>query len=163
MAVSICLKLGDKNWIKGESVTSKHENEIDVLSWSFGLTQSASAHIATGAGTGSADVRDLTITKYVDAATPNLLQGCFYGNDYTPAVLTVLKSGGKEAIEMIKMTMDGTVFISSVQTGDPLPNDRYSETVSLNFAHAKIEYTGQKADGSKGASVSGEMQIAKKH
>ena len=160
MAVSICLKIGT---INGESQIKGHEKEIDVLSWSWGLTQSASAHISTGAGSGAADVKDLAITKYVDAATPTLLQECFLGSDHKSAVLTVLKVGGKAPVEMVKMTMDGTVFISSVHTGDPLPNDRYSETMTLNFAHVKFEYTGQNADQSKGASVSGEMQIAKKH
>jgi type VI secretion system secreted protein Hcp len=160
MAVSITLKLGK---IQGESVTTKHEKEIDVLEWSWGLTQSASAHIATGAGSGSADVRDLTITKYVDVASPTLLQECFYGHDHKEATLTVMKVGGKTPIEMVKMTMSGTVFISSVNTGHPTPNDRYTETVTLNFAKVKFEYTGQNADQSKGATVGGEFDIAKKH
>jgi type VI secretion system secreted protein Hcp len=160
MAVSICIKIGS---IKGESQTKGHESEIDVLEWSWGLTQSASAHISTGAGSGSADVRDLTIKKYIDAASPTLLQECFFGHDHKQAVLTVLKVGGKAPIEMVKMTMSGTVFISSVNTGHPEPNDRYTETVTLNFAKVKFEYTGQNADQSKGASVSGEFDIAKKH
>ena len=160
MAVSIVLKLGK---IQGESVCSKHEKEIDVLEWSWGLTQSASAHVATGAGSGSADVRDLTIKKYIDSASPTLLQECFFGHDHKEAVLTVLKAGGKTAIEMVKITMSGTVFISSVNTGHPTPDDRYTETVTLNFAKVKFEYTGQNADQSKGASVAGEFDIAKRH
>jgi type VI secretion system secreted protein Hcp len=151
MAVSICIKIGS---IKGESQIKGHESEIDVLEWSWGLTQS---------GSGSADVRDLTIKKFVDAATPTLLQECFYGHDHKNAVLTVMKAGGKSAIEMVKMTMSGTVFVSSVNTGHPEPNDRYTETITLNFAKVKFEYTGQNADQSKGASVSGEFDIAKKH
>ena len=160
MAVSITLKLGK---IQGESVITKHEKEIDVLEWSWGLTQSASAHVATGAGSGSADVRDLTIKKYIDSASPTLLQECFFGHDHKEAILTVLKAGGKTAIEMVKMTMSGTVFISSVNTGNPTPNDRYTETVTLNFAKVKFEYTGQNADQSKGSTVAGEFDIAKKH
>ena len=160
MAVSIVIKIGK---IQGESVVTKHEKEIDVLEWSWGLTQSASAHVATGAGSGSADVRDLTIKKYIDAASPTLLQECFYGHDHKEAILTVLKVGGKTAIEMVKMTMAGTVFISSVSTGHPTPNDRYTETVTLNFAKVKFEYTGQNADQSKGSTVAGEFDIAKKH
>jgi type VI secretion system secreted protein Hcp len=160
MALSIVLKLGT---ITGESQCAKHTGEIDVLSWNWGLTQSASAHVSTGAGSGSADVRDLTIVEYVDCASPNILQECFKGTDHKTAILTVLKVGGKEAIEMVKMTMEGTVFISSVHTGDATANDRYTETVTLNFAKVKFEYTGQKADQSKGATVSGELKIAERH
>ena len=160
MAFSIVIKIGK---IQGDSVVAKHEKEIDVLECSWGLTQSASAHIATGAGSGSADVRDLTITKYVDSSSPTLMQECFYGHDHKEAILTVLKAGGKTAIEMVKMTMSGTVFISSVNTGQPTPDDRYTESVTLNFAKVKFEYTGQNADQSKGASVAGEFDIAKRH
>jgi type VI secretion system secreted protein Hcp len=64
---------------------------------------------------------------------------------------------------MVKMTMSGTVFVSSVNTGHPEPNDRYTETVTLNFAKVKFEYTQQNADQSKGASVNGEFDISKKH
>ena len=160
MAVSICIKIGS---IKGESQINGHVGDIDVLEWSWGLTQSASAHVSTGAGSGSADVRDLTIKKYVDASSPTLLQECFFGHDHKTATLTVLKAGGKSAIEMVKMSMSGTVFVSSVNTGHPEPNDRYTETVTLNFAKVKFEYTGQNADQSKGASVAGEFDIAKKH
>jgi type VI secretion system secreted protein Hcp len=160
MAVSICIKIGK---INGESVAQKHEKEIDVLEWSWGLTQSASAHVSTGAGSGSADVRDLTIKKYVDCATPTLIQECFFGHDHKEAVLTVMKAGGKTHIDMVKMTMSGTVFVSSVSTGHPTADDRYTETVTLNFAKVKFEYTGQNADQSKGASVSGEFDISKRH
>jgi type VI secretion system secreted protein Hcp len=157
MAVSICIKIGK---IQGESAIKGHEGEIDVLSWNWGLTQSASAHVGSGAGSGSADVKDLRITKYVDKASPILLQECFKGSDQTTAVLTVIKVGGKAPVEFVKITMDGTVFLSSVSTGDPLPNDRYTETVTLNFSHVKFEYTTQNADQSKGASVAGELHIS---
>jgi type VI secretion system secreted protein Hcp len=165
MGVNIVLKLGDP-MVKGESGVKGHETEIDVLTWSWGLTQSASAHIATGAGTGSADVSDLTITKYIDSASPTLHQECFLGSDFKTATLTCIKVGGKAGpVEFIKIVMSGTVFISSVKPGDRevvdgKATDRFTETMTLNFAKVKIEYTGQKEDQSKGATVSGELNIA---
>ena len=160
MAVDIVLKINSSPPIKGES--SKVADGIDVLEWSWGLTQSASAHVSTGAGSGSADVRDLTIKKWVDGASPVLIYSCFKGNDLKEAVLTVTKVGGTGGpIEMVKMTMYGTVFVSSVNTGQAEPGDRYSETITLNFAKVKFDYTGQKADQSKGATVnSNEINIA---
>jgi len=38
MAFTICIKIGD---IAGESTVASHVGEIDVLSWNWGLTQSA--------------------------------------------------------------------------------------------------------------------------
>lgn len=166
MAVSICLRLGpDKKNLKGESVITKHENEIDVLAWNWGLTQSGTAHRSTGAGAGSANVHDLTITKYVDFATPMLVQECFNGTDFGETVLTFLKVGGGKGnqVEYLKITMSGTVMISSVTSGGSAGgDDSFTETVTLNFASVKVDYTSQTANQGKGATVSGNFDIAKK-
>jgi type VI secretion system secreted protein Hcp len=165
MAVSVCVKVGK---IEGESKLGEggktpHVGEIDVLSWNWGLTQSASAHVGSGAGAGTADVRDLTFTKYVDFATPTLLYECFKGNDQKEATLTCLKVGGDSAVEFIKIKMSGTVFISSVSTGDLVAGDRFTETVTLNFAHATVEYTLQGKDNTKGKSNAKELPISSQH
>jgi len=166
MAVSICLRLGpDKKNLKGESVITKHEGEIDVLSWNWGLTQSGTSHRSTGAGAGSADVHDLTITKYVDAATPTLFQDTFDGKDQGESVLTFIKVGGGKGnhVEYLKITMSGTVMISSVNSGGAASSDdSFTETVTLNFASVKIDYLSQTANQGKGATVSGHFDIAKK-
>jgi len=49
MAVDMFLKLDP---IKGESADQKHKNEIDVLSWSWGLNQTGSQHHSAGGGAG---------------------------------------------------------------------------------------------------------------
>ena len=157
MAFSICMKI--KN-IKGESVINDHTGEIDVLSWNWSLTQSATGQVG-GARAGTADVKDLTFTKYVDNASPTLIQECFAGSDQGEAVLTVIKGSGKSALEFVRITMSGTVIISSVKSGDPLPNDKYSETVTLNFSHVKFEYTPLNPDNSKGATATGEFTISR--
>ncbi|MGZ4959716.1 MAG: type VI secretion system tube protein Hcp, partial [Methylomonas sp.] len=63
MAVDMFLTI-DK--IKGESRYDKHPNEIDVLAWSWGVSNSGSAHVGGGAGAGKAHVQDLSFTKYID-------------------------------------------------------------------------------------------------
>ena len=61
--------------IKGEALDSKHKDEIEVLSWSFGASQQGSAHGGTGSGTGKVSIQDLTITHYVDQSSTDLLKG----------------------------------------------------------------------------------------
>jgi type VI secretion system secreted protein Hcp len=53
MATDIFLKL---DGLDGESSDHAHEKEIDVLSWSWGMTQSGSMHVAKGGGAGKANV-----------------------------------------------------------------------------------------------------------
>ena len=42
MAVDMFIKIGD---LKGEAQDQKHKDEIDVISWSWGISNSGSAHI----------------------------------------------------------------------------------------------------------------------
>ena len=80
-------------------------------------------------------------------------------------VLTFLKVGGGKGnqVEYLKITMSGTVMISSVTSGGSAGgDDTFSETVTLNFASVKIDYTSQTANQGKGATVSGNFDIAKK-
>ena len=51
MAVDMFLAL--KGEIKGEAQDAKHKGEIDVLAWSWGLSQSGSFHVGGGGGAGS--------------------------------------------------------------------------------------------------------------
>jgi type VI secretion system secreted protein Hcp len=51
MATEIFARIGD---IKGESLDAKHKDEIEVLSFSWGVTNSGSAGSGGGGGTGKA-------------------------------------------------------------------------------------------------------------
>ncbi len=48
MAVDMFLKIDD---VEGESVDDVHAGEIDVLSWSWGMSQSGTTHGGPGGGT----------------------------------------------------------------------------------------------------------------
>ena len=71
MAMDMFIKIGA---LKGESVDKVHAGEIDVLAWSWGMSNSGSAHVGGGAGAGKVNVQDLSFTKYIDKSTPDLLR-----------------------------------------------------------------------------------------
>jgi type VI secretion system secreted protein Hcp len=145
MAVDMFMKIGD---IKGESTDKKHPNEIDVLAWSWGISNSGTTHQGGGGGAGKANVQDLSFTKYTDSSSHALLLACSNGQHYPTANLVVRKAGGKGApIEYIKIAMD-EVLVTSVSCGGSGGEDRLTENVTLNFAKVKYEYTPQKPDGS---------------
>ena len=148
--------------LKGESVDKENKDWIDVVSWSWGMTQSGSAHTGGGAGTGKVSVRDVTIVKHVDKATPNLIKQCCNGKHFTSALLTVRKAGasdGKKALPYFKLKMkDG--LVSSVTTGEVDQDGRMVETIGLNFAAFEIEYDPQAAGGSGSGVVPAKWNIA---
>lgn len=143
MAVDMFMKIKEA---PGESADEKHSKEIDVLAWSWGLSNSGSAHVGGGAGSGKVSVQDLSFTKYVDASSNALMLFCANGKHVPEALLTVRKAGEKP-LEYIKITMND-VLVSAVSTGGSGGEDRLTENVSLNFAEVKFEYTKQKPDGS---------------
>jgi type VI secretion system secreted protein Hcp len=145
MAVDMFLQIGD---LKGESQDKKHKDQIDVLAWSWGMSQSGTMHSGSGGGGGKVSVQDISFTKFVDKATPVLMQACSRGDQYKEAKLVVRKAGGKEPLEYIIITMND-VIVTSISTGGSGGEDRLSENVSLNFSSYKYEYQPQKPDGSK--------------
>ena len=147
MAVDMFLKIEGCN---GESADSKHKDEIDVLAFSWGMSQSGSMHISGGGGTGKVNVQDLSVTKYLDKASPALMQKCCNGTHFSKAVLTCRKSGGGAPVEYFKVTME-EVLVSSVSEGGSGAEDRQTENITLNFAKVKVEYTPQDSEGSAGA------------
>jgi len=148
MAVDMFFKIGD---LKGESVDDKHKGEIDVLAWSWGLSQSGTTHMATGGGAGKVNVQDISFTKYVDKSSPNLIQYCCNGKHFADALLTVRKAG-ENPLEYLKITIKD-LMIAAVTTGGSGGEDRLTENVTLNFAEFKVEYTPQKKDGTGDAAV----------
>lgn len=158
MAVDILLKI---DGIKGESVIDGHDGEIDVLAWSWGMTQSGTTHTATGGGAGKVNVSDITLTKLVDVATSDLIKACTSGRHIKKAELFVRKAGGSKALEYLKITME-EVLVSSYNTGGSNDDlDRVQETLSFNFARFTLEYTQQDEKGGKKGSTKAGWDIAR--
>jgi type VI secretion system secreted protein Hcp len=158
MAVDMFLKIGD---IKGESTDKDkaHKETIDVLAWSWGMSQSGTTHMGGGGGSGKVSVQDLSVTKYVDASSNALILACCQGTHYDEAKLTVRKAGG-DPLEYIKLTMK-EVIVSSVSTGGSGGEDRLTENIVLNFAQFKFEYQEQDEKGKpKGGAKEAAWNIA---
>lgn len=147
MAVDMFIKI---EGLDGEAQDKVHKGEIDVLAWSWGMSNSGSAHVGGGQGAGKVNVQDLSFTKWVDKSSPMLMEVCCNGKNISKATLVVRKSGGAAPVEYLTLTMD-ELIVTSVSTGGSGGEDRLTENVSLNFAKFHIKYIEQKPDGGEGA------------
>jgi type VI secretion system secreted protein Hcp len=146
MASDIFAKIGD---IKGESLDDKHKDEIEVLSFSWGVTN-APASAAGGAGAGKATFQNLSIVHAVDKASPLLIQACATGTHFKEATITCRKSGkGQQEYFVVKMN---DIMITGV-TQSGASGQAGSESVSLAFAKIDVGYMPQKPDGSLDAGI----------
>ena len=143
MAASIFARIGT---IKGESQDAKHKDEIEVLSWSWGVSQSGRMAPGGGGGAGKASFQDFNFTHHVDRASPLLMRACATGEHIKEAAITVRKAGkGAQEYLVIKMT---DVLVTSVSTSASAESDGTVEGVALAFAKVDLEYKPQKPDGS---------------
>ena len=138
--------------VKGESKDKTHAKQIDVLSWSWGMSNHGKTHVGSGGGSGKVNVQDVSLTKYVDSSSPNLMLACCNGEHFDSAVLTVRKAGGKEPVEYVQIKMT-EVFITSVSTGGSEGEERLTENVSLNFAKVELDYIPQDDKGRPGTKM----------
>ena len=146
MASDIFAKLGD---IKGESQDAKHKDEIEVLSYSWGVTNSGSMAHGGGGGEGKATFHDLSFVHNIDKASPVLIQACATGVHLKEATFTHRKAGkGQQEYLVVKLN---DVIVTAVTHGGS--GDGHSENVSLAFAKVALEYKPQKADGSLDAGI----------
>jgi type VI secretion system secreted protein Hcp len=144
MAVDMYLKFeGDK--FKGESRDKTHATQIDILAWSWGMSNSGTAHMGGGAGAGKVNMQDVSVTKYVDASSAGLMLACATGEHIPTAQLWVRKAG-TTPLEYIIITMT-ECLITAVTTGGSGGEDRLTENVTVNFAKVKFEYVEQDALG----------------
>jgi type VI secretion system secreted protein Hcp len=154
MAVDMFLKVvSSEGDVNGESTDETHADEIEVLAWSWGMSQSGSTHSGKGGGAGKVAVQDLSVTKYVDKATPTLMKICCQGVHLKECTLTIRKAGGTGGpVEYVKLLLKECI-VSSITTGASGGGDRLTENVSFNFAEFHYDYTPQEADQNAGASI----------
>ena len=141
MPTDIFVKIGD---VAGESSDGTHKDSIEVLSWSWGVSNPVSSTGTTGLSAGKASLSDITYQQMMDKSTPALQLACATGKHYPTATLTARKSGGGQVDYLIVKMFE--VFVSSLQLGQ---GDSSVPSVSVSLAYNKmeLEYKIQKADG----------------
>ncbi|WP_394755094.1 Hcp family type VI secretion system effector [Rhodoferax sp.] len=146
MAVDFFLKI---EGIPGESKDSKHAGEIDVLAFSWGLSQTGIGHSGGGGGAGKANFQDLSFTHHVDASSTALMYHCASGK-HIPSATLVARKAGEKPLEYLKIKLTD-ILVTSVSTGGSGGEERQTANVTLNFSQVVVDYTEQKADGSGAA------------
>jgi len=159
--------------IKGESADAKHKGEIDIESFSWGLSQTGISATGGGGGAGKVKVHDMYFRKQADASSPLLFLNCANGSHIKEANFVVRKAGG-EQLEYLKIKLTD-VLVSSykphgAQTADdwetqgvtgnaaatvnwgdgsasPASGEIPTDQFSLNFAKIEFSYQPQGADG----------------
>lgn len=151
--------------IKGESQDDKHREEIQLESWSIGLTQNGSfSRGVGGGGAGKAAFEEFRFMMRSNVATPRMFLASATGEHIPKAVLSCRKAGGKQEDYFVFTLYD--VIVSSFKIQGP---DGTSETreiqpfdeFTLNFSKIELSYKMQDVKGGMGAAVKAGYDLAK--
>jgi type VI secretion system secreted protein Hcp len=137
--------------VPGDSTDSKHKNEIEVVSWSWGLTNPGAGGVGGGGGAGKAEIQDLHFTARTSKASPVLFINCAKGVHHKTAVLTARKPGASPHEYLVVTLSDAQ--ISSYQVAGNENDDLPLDQVSLVFGKIQVSYIPQTPDGKIGTPI----------
>ena len=158
MAVDMFLKIATLKGETNDKEFAKGDPAIDVLAWSWGVSNSGTTHQGGGGGAGKANFQDISLTKYMDSSSHALLNAVATGTHFDTASLHIRKAG-KTQQEYMTIEMK-EVLVTAVSTGGSGGEDRLTENVTLNFASVKFTYKPQKPDGTLGDALPFTYDIA---
>jgi type VI secretion system secreted protein Hcp len=142
MAFDAFLKL---DGIDGDSLVRGYEKWIEVMSFSWGVSQGASHASGGGGGAGKAVFQDLSFVVNFSKASPELFKRCATGEHIKSGVLSVRKAGEKP-LEFYKVRLTD-VLVSSFQDSNSSGADQALNSVSLNFTDLALDFTPQSDKG----------------
>lgn len=145
--------------IKGASTSKNGKDEIEILSYSYGMSMPVTHSVSEGQRThGQANVSDLSISKYVDATTPIFLQHCARGTNIPKMKLRQLRAdeASGTALELLTIDMENALVTSISCSG----SDQPVESITFNFSKITWTYHQQKSDVSDAGQVPATYDIA---
>jgi type VI secretion system secreted protein Hcp len=156
MAFDAFLKL---DGVTGESQKANHTGEIDIMSFSWGASNSTSVGTGTGASTGKVSVSDFSIMKSTDSSSPPLFQKCCDGSVIATGVVTLQRQVSGNATPYLVYNFTN-VYVTSVQwSGSGGSGDSPSESCTFCFEVGTVDYTPQKDDGTAGNAIHGGWDV----
>jgi len=139
--------------VKGESQQTEYEDQIEILSYSWGVTQAGGFSYGSGGTSAKSNLQDLSVSFRMCPASPKLMQYCANGKHLVTATLTCLEAGETpQKYQEITLT---DVVVSSYQTGGS-GDDKPIESMTLNFAQIKQEYFEQSDQGVATSAATGQ-------
>ena len=129
--------------------TSK-QGAIDILSFSFGASQTAVIGVGSSGGearAGRANLHDVSIMKVVDKVSPLLFDDCVTGNYLAKVDIIYDKPMGDDQQDYYKIHMENALITSIQHSGS---NENPVESISFAYSKIKVSYNPEEEGSLKG-------------
>ncbi len=144
--------------ITGESTDTNHEGWIEVLSFSWGASNSVNAS-ARGASAGKAAATDFSFLKQTDSASPQIFLKLCEGYEFSQVSLACRKSAasaaGEPESDFLKIEFYNVLFTGITEGGNTATDQQPAETISFAFQKVVFAETATTAAGGAGATITG--------
>ena len=155
MAMDMFLKV---KTIPGESTDDKHKEWIEVLSFSWGVSQTGAGSRSSGGAAAAerCNHSDFSVVHTLDKASPKFFLSCCKGEHIGEVKLELCRATGAKT-KYMEYKMEDVIITSvrpggSAQGGESLP----LEEVSFNYGKITLDYiqTDHKTGASQGSAGS---------
>ena len=141
--------------LKGESTDKNHKDWIDVDHLSWGVRRNITSNTATSKDreSANAEITDLTLTRRMDKATPDLFveSCCGKGKD---VVIHLCKTGtGSGTDTYMEYTLKNALISNYTVNAGSQSDDRPRESVTISFQKVELKYTPYDDNGQAEASI----------
>jgi type VI secretion system secreted protein Hcp len=135
--------------IPGESTDDKHKDWIEILSFSQGVSQTATSSASSGGrATARCNHADFSITKNLDKASPKLALFCCNGAHIKEVKVELCRATGDKQKYMQYVLSD--VIVSSWRPGGSAQGGEALPLEEVAFNYGKIEWTYTETDHKTG-------------
>jgi len=138
MPADFYMKMTD---VEGESTAKNHEGEIELLSFSSGVSMPIGPRSTSGSvSVEKVSPSEVVITKYADKASTKLFGNACMGTQAKEVIISVNRTDGQGGqVEYLQYQLADVLISSFTQNGGGggLP----VESLSLNFGKIVITYT----------------------
>ena len=145
--------------IKGESMDKVHKDEIEVLSFTWGVKQTGTWGKGSGGGAGKCELNDFSFVKRIDKSSVTLFTKCCTGDHIPQAFFTVRKAGGDKVEYLTYKFTD--LMVTSVRPGGAAqgPDEIPLEEVAIGYGKCEIKYVPQNAQGTGNGPLTGGWNV----
>lgn len=141
--------------IKGESSDKNHKDWMDIDNISWGVKRNITSHTSTqnDRESANAEVTDLTVTRRMDSATPNLFIESCCGKGRN-VVIHLTKTGtGTGTDTFMEYTLKNALISDYQVSANSQDESRPTETLTISFVDIEVKYTPYDEDGNAMAAI----------
>ncbi|MBS8227540.1 Hcp family type VI secretion system effector [Vannielia litorea] len=145
--------------VDGECVVEGYEGWMDLLSMSFGGSQSVTFSTGRGGGSGKVAMEDLQFVRLTDKCSPVVMRMLCLGQHFDEVLIHATKATGDKPLPYFTVKLNHAL-ISSMDIGGQGENDQLTETGTLAYRQITVEYRIQNEDGTELGTTSAEYNVA---